>query len=35
MNADTFLALFTPTGWLFVGVTGVLVLASSIAAVLK
>lgn len=35
MNADAFFAVFTPTGWLFVGVTGVLVLASSIAATLK
>lgn len=35
MNPGGLSQLFTPTGWLFFGVTGVLVLASSIAALLK
>jgi len=35
MNAESFFHLFTPTTWLFVGVTGVLMLASSIAALLR
>lgn len=35
MNPETTLPLISPTGWLFIGVTAVLLLASSVAALLR